>query len=93
MIKRLLEQFMAQETAEETPNIGLAAAVLLVEVTKADNEIDDTEHKAMLSAIRLLCPDLDADAPCHPEMVTGRSSHRCVQVRFLAYSGAASLSL
>lgn len=75
MIKRFLEQFMAQENAEETPNIGLAAAVLLVEVTKADNEIDDTEHKAMLSAIRLLCHDLDADALLHEALAVSKSAN------------------
>ncbi len=75
MIKRFLEQFIAQETAEETPNIGLAAAVLLVEVTKADNEIDDTEHKAMLSAIRLLCPDLDADALLDEALAVSKSAN------------------
>jgi len=75
VIKRFLEQFMAQETAEETPNIGLAAAVLLVEVTKADNEIDDTEHKAMLSAIRLLCPDLDTDALLDEALAVSKSAN------------------
>lgn len=76
MIKRFLEQFIAQENADAaTPNIGLAATVLLVEVTKADHVIDDSEKQAMLTAIKQLCPDLEASALLKEALDVSESAH------------------
>lgn len=61
MIREFLKQFTTQPEAPKSTDVGLAAAVLLVEVTKADHTIDESEHTAMLAAIDQLCPNLDAN--------------------------------
>lgn len=62
MILEFLKQFGAP--LADTPKAleaGLAAAVLLVEVTKADHVIDDSERQSMLSALSQLCPSESAN--------------------------------
>lgn len=62
MIKSLLKKFLEPESTEASISVELAAAVLLVEVTKADHEIDESEKKELLSAIKRLTSGSETDA-------------------------------
>ena len=60
MIKRFIERFFEEDYAPQPMDTALAAAVLLMEVTRADHTIDPAEEAAMRSAIGELLPDQDA---------------------------------
>ena len=63
MIRRFLELFTAQQgELNQAPDVGLAAAILMVEVMKADHQIDDSERASLLASIRTLTGRNDADA-------------------------------
>ena len=63
MIRRFLELFTApQGELNQAPDVGLAAAILMVEVMKADHQIDDSERASLLASIRTLTGRNDTDA-------------------------------
>ena len=54
MIKEFFKSLLEQESQPEQLDVSLAAAVLLVEITKADHQIDNNEKAELLKAIQSL---------------------------------------
>lgn len=75
MIREFIKQFSAPATTVEAPDVGLAAAVMLIEVTKADHVIEDVEHKSVLSAIKQLCPGVIPEKLIAEAVKVSHSAH------------------
>ena len=79
MIKRLIELFNAESYTPQPTDTGLAAAVLLIEIVRADHETAAEELSAAVHAIKGLVPDADANAlvkEAQQEATTANDLHR-----------------
>jgi len=79
LIKRLIELFNTESYTPQPTDTGLAAAVLLIEIVRADHDTTPAELAAAKHAINGLLPDTDADAlikQAQQEASTANDLHR-----------------